>query len=281
MAGITLITAIDVTGAFSGCDSTIVTTDTGSHDLGMIHRTGGNRCPGCGRFFMTGLASIGAVNVVGIFSTGGYAVMTTNTVINKRRMIHDSTHCPALRVMAGVAFIRGGHMCWTFTGSNHPIMTTGTHTNNFRMIHCVGSHRDPRGRSRLMAGITHIRCGDVIDALTGRNTTIVATLATAHDLRMIHSGIHRTPDDHVVASLTQVGSVDMCLALTGGTDAIMTIDAGLPVNSTMIKQGNLPIAGVMAHITGFIGRHMVWALPGSDDAIVTTGTGTDYLRVIH
>lgn len=73
----------------------------------------------------------------------------------------------------------------------------------------------------------------------------------------------------------------MGLALAGGTDTIVTIHAGLAGYRIMIKQGNLPVTGVVAHITSFIGGHMIRSLSVSNDTIVTTGTGTEHLRVIH
>lgn len=63
MAGIALIAAVYVRHAFSASSHTVVTANTGTRYLAMIHGIRGYRDPGGGSRYMTGITGIRTRNV--------------------------------------------------------------------------------------------------------------------------------------------------------------------------------------------------------------------------
>lgn len=106
MAGFTYIGGIDVAGGFTTGGGAIVTTETGADYLIMIHCIGGHRCPGCRTRQVAGVTRIGAIDMVGRFSTGNRAVVTTGAGANHMAMIHRARlyWCPRCRsrLVAGI-----------------------------------------------------------------------------------------------------------------------------------------------------------------------------------
>lgn len=65
MTSITHIGAIQVTIILATGNGTIVTTDTSTNDLTMIHPIGHYRCPGRWKLVMAGITSIAGVDMTG------------------------------------------------------------------------------------------------------------------------------------------------------------------------------------------------------------------------
>ena len=80
MAGITVITAIDMRIALATGGGSIVTTNTGTDDLRMINISRCHWRPGRRERRMTGITRICGINVSVTFTTGIGAVVTTDTV---------------------------------------------------------------------------------------------------------------------------------------------------------------------------------------------------------
>ena len=70
----------------------------------------------------------------GTFATRIDTIVTANTVIDKRRVIHHGGQ-PRGHQVASIAFLGGNNMINGFTTGYHVIMTGGAHTDNFVVIH--------------------------------------------------------------------------------------------------------------------------------------------------
>lgn len=216
VAGVTAITGIDMIHALAGCHNTIVTTDTAAIHLCMIHGVRGNRRPESREFFVAGIAHIRRINVIGSFAARGYAVMTGDTVIDKRCVVHRRRY-PLLGTVAIVTFLRGGNMGRTFAGRNHIVVTAGAHTQYFRMINTALRHRGPGRWTYRMTGIAGISSIDVIGTFTGCRYPIVATDTGTNNLCVINIGTgDRNPwrRPGLMTGVTRVGSSNMIRAFS-------------------------------------------------------------------
>lgn len=83
VAGITNVTAIDMSCTFTAGDGAIVTTGTTTDDLGMVDRARNHRCPECGCHFMAQMTLITGINMAGTLTTCRSAIMATDTVVDK------------------------------------------------------------------------------------------------------------------------------------------------------------------------------------------------------
>ena len=83
---------------------------------------------------MAGVAHIRRIDMVGPFAAGCDPVVTTQTVVKKRRVI-DHGGQPRGHQVASIAFLGGNNMINGFTTGYHVIMTGGAHTDNFVVIH--------------------------------------------------------------------------------------------------------------------------------------------------
>jgi hypothetical protein len=100
MAGFTSIGAVNVISRFSSRDGSIMATGADTDYLGMIHGRGRHWSPIGREFFMAGVTLTGAVDVAGIFTTGRHAIVTTDTVADKRCMVDNSNRRPGADIMA-------------------------------------------------------------------------------------------------------------------------------------------------------------------------------------
>ena len=100
MTGIANIRRWYMVGTFATGDRAVMTIKTGAHDLRMVDRRCGYRCPGCRELLMTGIAYVTRSNVRCALATGRYAIVTSDTVTDKRRMINSSDGYPGIGAMA-------------------------------------------------------------------------------------------------------------------------------------------------------------------------------------
>ena len=83
---------------------------------------------------MTVLTNIGGLNVSGIFSRGGCAVVTAKAIGNDRTVI-EVGRCPGYGSVAIVALIGGGNVVDGFTRGRLTIVAAATAPNHQGMIH--------------------------------------------------------------------------------------------------------------------------------------------------
>lgn len=151
----------------------------------------------------------------GTFATRIDTIVTANTVIDKRRVIHHGRN-PGTGRMTGIAFLRGYNMRGSFTCRHDVVMAGGTHANHFIMIHRTVGNGRPWGGTGLMTGFAGIGGINVRRALATRNGAIVATHTGANDLHVIHvGGDYGRPGcwSGCVACVTLITAVDMIDAL--------------------------------------------------------------------
>lgn len=139
---------------------------------------------------MTGLANVGGIDVASGFTTGGSAVMATETGAEYLVVIHCTGRyrCPwrGTGQVTGVARLRGINVACGFPAGNNPVVAACAGTYHVTMIHGTRLYGRPRRGSWLMTGIAGVGGIDVRSTLAGCNSAIVATGTNAGDLRMIH-----------------------------------------------------------------------------------------------
>ncbi len=203
-----------------------MTTGAGAVDLRMVHGIRGNGCPEGREFLVAGVTHIRGIQMTGTFTTCGYAVMTGNTVVHKRRVI-DSRGYPLLRTMTDITFVCRGHMRGSFSLCNDIVVTTGADTEYFVMIYFIVCYRYPGCRSRLMTGVAHISGINVVRSFTGGDRTIMATGTGSNHLRMIHRPrLYRCPGcwEYCMAGVALIRAIDVVGTLTTGRHTVMTTD---------------------------------------------------------
>ena len=90
-------------------------TGTDSHNFIVIDRVCRHWRPVSRELGVTRIAHIRGINVTGIFTTGGYAIVAGYTVINKGGMIHRCRN-PTACIVAQVALLCRRNMISRFTG---------------------------------------------------------------------------------------------------------------------------------------------------------------------
>ena len=133
MTGITGITAVNMTRGFTGSHGAIMTTETSTVYLGMIHCGRSHRRPIGGEFLVAQLALIAAVYMGGPFARGGHTIVAADTVIYDISMIHRRRH-PLLYAVAEIALLGGGYMLRMLARGNGAVVTGGTDSDDLRVI---------------------------------------------------------------------------------------------------------------------------------------------------
>ena len=134
---------------------------------------------------MTQMTLLGGVDVGGTLAAGGYTIVATDAVIDKRRVINNRWN-PRADGMTGIALFRGRYMARALPRCYYVIVTTAANANNFSVVNiCIG-HGYPRCGSRLMAGIASIGGVNVVSAFATGHYAIMTTGTTTNDLRMVN-----------------------------------------------------------------------------------------------
>ena len=83
---------------------------------------------------MATVTYIAGADVTSTFTTGVYAVVTTEAIASKAGMIYRCRY-PLASAMAGITFFISDYMCSMFTGSDNRVMTTGAGAQYLAVIH--------------------------------------------------------------------------------------------------------------------------------------------------
>ena len=81
-----------------------MTAKTGADDFSMIYRGGGDRGPARREFLMTGIAKITGRDMISVLTTGRYAIVASDTVTDKCRMVNCDNRRPGIGAMTGITF---------------------------------------------------------------------------------------------------------------------------------------------------------------------------------
>jgi len=87
VTGITNITTANMCNRFTARNRAVMTIKATAYHLGMVHRRGEYRRPGCREDLMTGIANITTGNMGSTFARGGRAIMASNTVVHKGTVV--------------------------------------------------------------------------------------------------------------------------------------------------------------------------------------------------
>ena len=85
---------------------------------------------------MAAITLITGTHMYRSLTTGNRAVVATNTIAHKRRMIRDGCWYPRSRAVAGIALLRSLNMGRGFTTGNDTVVATATCTDHMNMVHC-------------------------------------------------------------------------------------------------------------------------------------------------
>lgn len=227
MTGVALIGAGDMGAGFAAGGGTVVATDAGTGNLGMVHIGGSHRHPTRRWRTMAGIALIRSGNMRGRTAAGGGAVMTTDAVTDDLTVIHiDHGHRnPAgrRRTVTPVAGIGGGDMGRRAAAGDDRIMATDTGADDLGMVHVRWLHRCPQGRRFAMTGIAGIARRNMRGGLAAGNHAIVTAQAITVETRMIHGGAQ--PLRGVMTHIACLDGRHMRLRLAGGDDAVVATAA--------------------------------------------------------
>ena len=170
---------------------------------------------------MTGVTLISGIDVRRSLPSCRYAIMATLAGAPGLIVIHRGGRHPGGVDMTGLAQIRAIDVCGPLARGARAIMTTATGVAGQAVIEYF---HQPVGGS--VAGVTGQRGGNMIHPLARGADSIVATLATANRLRVIH-GNQRNPCRVAMAGLAQVRGVDVGGVLAGGDYPVMTTGTGI------------------------------------------------------
>lgn len=170
------IRRLDVRGAFAGSRNTVVATETVSSDANVIEI---RRQPAGRR--MTVVAVVATCNVGRILSGCGYAIVAGAARAQNLGMVNRIGGHKYIRVVTIFANIGGLYMCQSLAHGSNAVMAAEAVANNADVIEVC---RPPRNRGvAVVAGIATSNMGR---SLTRGNGAIVAGVARADDLRVIH-----------------------------------------------------------------------------------------------
>lgn len=218
VAGLTVITAIDVAGTFTYRDSTVVTTNAGADGFIMIHQWIDRRPDS---HVVTGLTLICTANVTRAFTGGCCTIVATDTRLTGYRVVVEAAQ-PGDNVVASVTRQTGWDMGWTFTAGKHAVMATFATTQRLVVINGRGIPADTG--TGTMTGFAHIGSRQMAYRFTDNNSVVVTTGTHTHHFIVINGGVG-DPGGGAVALLAVITGINMVRPLAGvGTVGIMTVD---------------------------------------------------------
>jgi hypothetical protein len=232
------IATVDMRGAFTCGNRTIMTGNTCTQHLGMVDGTGQYRCPPGRKFLVAGIANIGRCDMRGALTAGRGAVMAGNAVAGKAAVVRGgTTTCqqPVVGAMTGIAFIGSDNMRSALARGNHAIVATRAGAIHLRMIHGIGQHRCPRRRTAV-TGVADISGIDVRGTFASGMRAIVAGIARLTSRRIMIKHGHQPVLNHVTTITGQhsrnvivtfaLSNHAVMAALTGANDLGMINGAG-------------------------------------------------------
>lgn len=265
-------------------------TETSAAQLGMIHPVRRHRQPASRQLVMASVADIAAGDVGRRLAAGDDAVMASDTVIGKARVIHLRPQ-PLGSTVAGVAFRAGRHVGCALAGGDHIVMATAADPNDLTMVHGAGRHWCPGGESGDMAVFTQV---SGIDVSGGSGRGPDAGGVTLHAI--IGNGQHavhqfgRQPGVNVMAQIAGLGGRYMIRRLgrrrgqCRDRDHAMTVVAETVEHLRVIRQPGQRRPGRWAGgMTGFTqigGARMGALLAGGDGIVMATDATAHHLRMV-
>lgn len=272
MAQIAGVVAGDVRRVLACCDGAVVTTETDTDHIRMIHP--GNRYPG--RVAMAILTYIGRLDVRGVLTRRRAAVMAGHATVSHIGMIKIGRH-PATGRMTGCTVIATRYMGRILADRCRTVVTAEAGTEHIGMIHA--KHRRP-GRI-AMAILAHIAGLDVVVALTRRRDTVVTVGAVASNGGVIEGRRH--PGCGVVAGFAAIVTLDVGGVLTGRDGAIVATGAGADDISMVDPNHRYPSSTVtgMAILAEVVGQNVRAVLAGRGRSVVAARTVAGHVVVIE
>ena len=240
---------------------------------------------------MTGIAGVRAVNMricTGLFARCNNTVMASVTGAKNLVMINRNRRRPLPGGMTQPADIRRGDMGIVFWRGNLSIVASNADTiiaaigaGDFLMIH--GQHRRPGSGSNGVAGIAYVAGIDMIRSFAYGLYAIVATAAGTQDKSMIHLiRLHRpTGKRRHMAGATVAGGGNMTHGLAKHQRAIMT---GVTVSHdfrVIHEVCRIESGGIVTGPAIVRGRHVMRRITSYQNIVMTTGTLTKSLGMIH
>jgi len=184
--------------------------------------------------------------------------------------------------MTSGAVVAGRHMGQRFSARGNVVVTIDTDADDLRMIHRARRHRFPRRRSHRVTGITLVATGDVIGEFATRLHAVMTANTGAANLSVIdRRRCHRFPQrgKFCVTGLAQVATRNVQRGFSAGFNAVMAANA-IVDKAAVIHRGAQPSAYHMADVALLHGIDMCGMFTAGDNAIMTTRTGADDLRMI-
>ena len=135
----------------------------------------------------------------------------------------------------------------------------------------------------IIGGVTNFASlsgGNVGGTLTNGNHSVVTRLASARDLRMIHSRIHRHPGQIHMAGLTKISGGDVGSTLACRDRPVVTGNARFGYRC-MTEARDCPFRVGMTHIAGGRSGNVGRALAAGNHAVVARFATANDLRMIH
>ena len=139
----------------------------------------------------------------------------------------DGGRNPLLRTMTVITFLRRRYMGRTFTRCGDIVMTARTYSNDLCVIYRAISNRYPWCRARLMTGITQIGTANVVGRFTRCDSSVMTTRTGANDLSVVNRCRCKWRPgcrEYRMATVTLVGTINVCCGFTTGSHTIMTTD---------------------------------------------------------
>lgn len=120
--------------------------------------------------------------------------------------------------------------------------------------------------------------------LARRGNAVVATGAGPCHLAVVDgTGLHRHPAgrEFLMAGIAHITAGNVCRTLARRCGTVMAADAVTTEAAVIHDDSGYPRAHAVAAVAVQRGDHVGRAFAGGDDTVMTTGTGTQHLGVIH
>jgi len=272
---------------FSRRDHAVMTIQTQTYHLRMIHCRRRHRFPRRGSRRMTGVTRVAAIDMIDRFAAGNDAVVTLRTDAKDLAMVHrrrgDRLPWSGSRLMTGIALVAAVDVGRQFSASDHAIVALCTQSDNLAMIDRGRCHWLPWHWSGLMAPVAQIAATDVIRRFSGSADTVMAADTAANDLTMIHARRrYRYPRRRafIVAGIAGVTAIDMNGRLAAGMDTVMAQNT-IANKAGVIDVSRFPSGRGMTNVTLACGYDMIQRFTAGGNPVMTAGTNANHLGMIN
>lgn len=145
----------------------------------------------------------------------------------------------------------------------------------------MAEYRELEINRRLMAHITGLRCRNVRRRFAERQSTVVASAASASNFFVVHFPFSNRPtgSGHVTG-LALVRRIDVTRGFSGGIGPVVARQTIAGIHAGVIELRWGPFSLKVAYIAFFGGNQMLHWLAGRDSAVVATGANAQNLAVV-